>query len=685
MKTVLSIRRFLHLHPELQSDFFKMTSNFNGTLNQVRGPASALSWQLGQISWTCDNQGLLLVGAHTSISLLLSSQSRIKRFLDLAWQQDLIRLHTTRWSLRGLPDISRCATVAVLEKFPDHQRSHLLREIACCYQLESQKVFWDTSSNGLCRFCQAEDSKIHRLLHCPVGSDVRCSFRDLVDDLRASEPSLCYFPVAHVHASSEALQVVHTCHPAPVFSEALKSKVKDMVDRDVIPFWFTDGSCRHPSSPLTRFSGYSIVLDLCESHQEREAIAKQYQYFEESPPSFVVAAIARTNFEQDILRAELMAIIHTLLSFPGVVHSDSQVAICNIHFVLKCTAPAQFANLEHFDLLHHLWTHRAGVKSCVVKIKAHQDITIIQDPISRYLAMGNRFADEKACLAAKHLLPEVARELEDLHTDISLDQQQLLQVCQLHVALSQVRSKSEQSDHHTGQTAQSFSPKEISHAFATWSVPIPVPLFGAINTTWCVGSAWGEDIMYKVAAWLQNLRWPLDKQGPLGKETGISWVELGLSLTLFCGHFLPVLREDANKDKRVIYPGSRASADDLQISCYEIGNVCKQLFDHLESLTFGYELPSFTKKKVSSLYVQGAYSFSTGWDHRPEIPFQRRVAELLQFHLVSYGGRGLERVANLQFPATNDHILPDVWVIRQRRAKLSALKAARQRRQVRGV
>ena len=115
VKTVLSIRRFLHLHPELQSDFFKMTSNFNGTLNQVRGPASALSWQLGQISWTCDNQGLLLVGAHTSISLLLSSQSRIKRFLDLAWQQDLIRLHTTRWSLRGLPDISRCATVLQLQ------------------------------------------------------------------------------------------------------------------------------------------------------------------------------------------------------------------------------------------------------------------------------------------------------------------------------------------------------------------------------------------------------------------------------------------------------------------------------------------------------------------------------------------------------------------------------------------
>ena len=111
----------------------------------------------------------------------------------------------------------------------------------------------------------------------------------------------------------------------------------------------------------------------------------------------------------------------------------------------------------------------------------------------------------------------------------------------------------------------------------------------------------------KVAAWLQNLRWPLDKQGPLGKEAGISWVELGLSLTFFCGHFLPVLREDANKDKRVIYPGSRASAEDLQISCYEIGNVCKQLFDHIESLAFGYALPSFAKKKVSSLYVQGAF------------------------------------------------------------------------------
>lgn len=140
------------------------------------------------------------------------------------------------------------------------------------------------------------------------------------------------------------------------------------------------------------------------------------------------------------------------------------------------------------------------------------------------------------------------------------------------------------------------------------------------------------------------------------------------------------MREDANQEKRVIYPGSRASVDDLQISCYEIGNVCKQLFDHLLSLTFGFTLPNFTKKKVSSLYIQGAYQFSIGWDHRPEIPFQRRVAEIIQFHLATCGGRGLERVANLEFPISGDTMLPDVWWKRQRVAKLSSLKAAKDRR-----
>ena len=193
-RTVLAARRFLFLFPELQDEFLEIAVNFNGTLNGVKGPASAFAWQLHQLSWSCTRQGLIHVGTHTSISLLTSSVSRIKRFIDLAWQQDLIKLHTTRKSLLGLPDISRIATVSVLERFPDHQRSHLLREIACCYQLETQKIFWDSSADGLCRFCQSEDSKIHRLLHCPVGAEVRTAFREMVDDLRSSEPSVTIFP-----------------------------------------------------------------------------------------------------------------------------------------------------------------------------------------------------------------------------------------------------------------------------------------------------------------------------------------------------------------------------------------------------------------------------------------------------------------------------------------------------------
>ena len=453
-----------------------------------------------------------------------------------------------------------------------------------------------------------------------------------------------------------------------------------MVEMNISPFWFTDGSCKHPSSPLTRYSGYAIILDLCESTEERISISNQYRSSSESPPSFVVDALARTNFEQDILRAETSAIVYLLLNFPGVVHSDSQVAISNIRFVLTCSCVAQFASLEHFDLLHLLWTNRSRVSASLVKVKAHLDIPSIQDPLSRYLAMGDKVADTQAGIAVNRLMPDVVSEFAEMHSDLSSDLTLLQQVCDLHVELSQVRVKAESKDPQNGNAVQSFTKSEIHSAFVSWTVAIPIPLFGHIDTTWCTGSAWGEHIMYKVAAWLHLLRWPLDKSGPLGKETGISWVELGLSLTFFCGHFLPVLREDANQEKRVIYPGSRASADDLQISCYEIGNVCKQLFDHLESLTFGFSLPNFTKEKVSSLYVQGAYQFSTGWDHRPEIPFQRQVAELIQFHLTNFGGRGLERVANLNFPVKGDDILEDVWWKRQRKAKLSSLKAAKSRR-----
>lgn len=72
-RTVLAARHFLLLFPEFQADFLNILANFNGTLNCVRGPASAFAWQLHQLSWACTRQGLLHVSSHISISLLTSS------------------------------------------------------------------------------------------------------------------------------------------------------------------------------------------------------------------------------------------------------------------------------------------------------------------------------------------------------------------------------------------------------------------------------------------------------------------------------------------------------------------------------------------------------------------------------------------------------------------------------------
>lgn len=106
-------------------------------------------------------------------------------------------------------------------------------------------------------------------------------------------------------------------------------------ERMISPNWFIDGSCRHPSSALSRYSGYAIILDLCESDQERVILANQYHYISESPPSFVVAAMARTNFGQDILRAQVSALVYLLITFPRIVHSASQVAIIAIYYLFS--------------------------------------------------------------------------------------------------------------------------------------------------------------------------------------------------------------------------------------------------------------------------------------------------------------------------------------------------------------
>ena len=687
-KTLIAARQFLlRCNTETRETFLDHAASFGGNLTAVKGPASALAWQLHQVGWSISRVGLLHVSAFLSISILESSANRLSRFLVQAWQEDLVQMFTSRHSIFGLPDIASVPTIQVLNRFPDKHRLHLLREISSGYQLETQKCYWDNTvepeDKGLCRFCKQVDSKEHRLLYCPVGNEIRKNFPEVVAALQNADSSMSRFPVIHVPPDLSAIQTMQNCHPSPCFPEAVCQKVQQFADQGIAPHWFTDGSTKCPASPLSRYAAFAIILDLCENDDERIQISEQYRYVTEDPPSFVVTACSRCCGEQDILRAEVSAIVAVMSNFPGVIHTDSLVGQRNVDFTMRCTQQWGFGHLEHYDLLLHLWKLRDTVSATITKVKAHQTIPDITDPLERYWAMGNKIADDRATWAASCLMPDLVNAMQKLHCQLQGDQALLSQVFQLHIELAKARAVEESQGvvepvNPTGPTKQ-----EIFDAFVQWEVKIPLPVFGRASTIHCNDSAWGREITCKFVSWLSCLRWPPDEVGPLNKTCGISWTELGLSFAFYIGDFLPVLR-GTGEDRRAIFPGSNDSMAELQVSVLEIGCSCKMIYDHTMSLVSGFHLPEFQKKKVSSLYLQGAASFSTGWSIRPMVPGQNMVASLIKRQLDSYGGKGLEQSPILPFRPHDDVILPSAWYLRQRKAKMAQLKAAKDRKQLVG-
>ena len=159
--------------PETRHSFYACAATFTGMLRNVQGPASALKHYMSRFAWHLDKHGYVHVDTFIKVHLVQDSFPRLPRFLQLAWQQELVQTMTARHSLYSLPTISREDTLTVMKKISDKERLFLLKEVAGAYQLETQKQHWAEGASGSCPFCQETDGKTHRFAECPAFAEVR--------------------------------------------------------------------------------------------------------------------------------------------------------------------------------------------------------------------------------------------------------------------------------------------------------------------------------------------------------------------------------------------------------------------------------------------------------------------------------------------------------------------------------
>eukprot|EP00435_Cladocopium_sp_Y103_P014551 s3693_g3.t1 len=171
LQILRAARNFLlKSNPDVSASFLRIASRFQGNLHNVSGPASCLAFCLRKLHWHIDSAGYISVMAFLKFHLAQNSFQRFARFVTQAWQEKHVMMHSQRTKWFNMPDICQRETTRALACFNSQQRVALLRELAGRFQLANQKAKWLPDQDDTCQYCEAIDSREHRLLQCPVGT-----------------------------------------------------------------------------------------------------------------------------------------------------------------------------------------------------------------------------------------------------------------------------------------------------------------------------------------------------------------------------------------------------------------------------------------------------------------------------------------------------------------------------------
>lgn len=640
ISAVKQARRYLRsANEEDKQAFLAILSQPSKRSGLSQGPASALREYLGRIGLSCSKSGNIQMTALVTCNLLDDSFCDLRKFVRQAWQSQLLMMETQRPKLYNLPPINSEETLRLLRQFQPKQQLLLLREISGGYQTQKQKSHW-TETSELCTFCEAEpDTKQHRAFFCLSFHDVRDEFREVVNQFLEINPDIVELPVLHMHPHYEFHDALLRAMPEPSLEASVFQTIQDA---DLtLPVFYTDGSCKFPNSPSTRFSAFAIVVDLCQTDPQRNQQAQMYRYTGQFPDTLQKLVVARTVGRQCIHRAELQALLFLFENFSRFqVHTDSATAILQIQLCRNAVDLEELAEHDDFDILRRIFRCITPEKQ-VLKVKAHQNLAEIPDHLSLYHALGNHLVDKTANHACMHLFPEIVQQLQEFHDDLNNQRVLLQPYFNLNLALQQARARS------TATPVESETcnePRDIQQKFCNWTVLDPWKPPVDIGDDEVYHAAWGLQWSVAILEWFAHCKWPSEK---LEGDPGISWAEIALSLVLQQNMWLPVKRKRHGADL-ILQAHTQAEAIGLQLTLAEQATSAYSMITQLFGLVEQRIVPPDTGMgKVRSLYWQGFPAWTTGLTTRPQYANQAQVFALLQIQLTS--GKGLHTLPDLVF------------------------------------
>eukprot|EP00438_Fugacium_kawagutii_P002099 Skav218449 [mRNA] locus=scaffold538:139381:143205:- [translate_table: standard] len=631
-KALVTARRWLSTatHADRRV-FYDLVASFQGTLNKVKGPASALAIYLQEIDWGLTRDGWLLCDPFVKLHLVDSSLPRLKAWLTLTWQRDVPIRFTERKHLYNLQAISRIDTIRILNRFAPEERGQLIREIASAFQTGRQKSEWLEDSTGTCPFCPSMDSRYHRVFECPCFAHERAPFQPTLDWLAENFPGVADLPVILEHHDSDAHRILQYQEPSAVVEPAFFAHARRCRDADTPLHLYTDGSCSFPVEPNTRLAGFAVVLDLCTTDDERRECAAAYLDHGLWPESLQAVSQSRVQGEQTIGRAEHAA-LEVATRFPGRVHihSDCQHALDNISKLMQLTF--DFVKGNHLDIMHVISTNlHAG--HVFHKIRAHVTPTRGMDLLEVYHCLGNQYADTLAKQVCAMNHSDFAASLHGRHADLQLFRDHLEVYYQLLLVLQKARVRVEQARAMSGEEIQ-LHPSELgqttlrlmsSYSLAAGNQIHITDAAACLYPTFPWGSTWFDFFRQ----WFEALIWPQERPGVTCLQGGTSWVELAVSFSLMTNKCLPVLRDGPDGVKLLVWTATQSHCIQFSVTLADFSHTMMMMWGHFVGMLPERERPNCGRGMTKSLLFLGFGQHTCGLLDRPVLPCQSETIAFL--------------------------------------------------------
>eukprot|EP00435_Cladocopium_sp_Y103_P057303 s351_g19.t1 len=486
-------------------------------------------------------------------------------------------------------------------------------------------------------------------MECPAYSDLRNQYQETFAWMTHHGVEWHELPVIHQHEQMEWVRLSHSQQQAPDMSTPMYNALHRLDMNGHMLRFYTDGSCMHPASVNTRYSAYSMVVDLASDDDERAQYAKQYRSTHIMPPTLQLINACRTSGTQHIHRAELAAVLYICARFFNTaIYSDSAVTLYVVARCLQADTFGQLHDLDNLDLVFQLWcTIHVGRRS-FHKVKAHSEDATGLTWIDLYHSLGNKKANDSAITACLHLLPSLVDDYQRLHAEVTEHRYHLLQLYHFHLAVRNRNAETkaltppqvQEPNQVVSQRHQICERLQQYQVMPFWSSPP-----AAMNEL--AACAWGPTMARLIDGWMRQIRWPIEPVDSGDQALGTTWIEMVLSFTIYSQCFLPVKRASRDGVERLVAISSEAEVQALGVKLSEWANwfsiACKQICD----LQDPSPMQPASRGLVRSLYTQGASIFSSGFFQRLQLPCQREVALILHVYLAKHKGPAFPEVPPL--------------------------------------